>query len=188
MLLLTGWSQKSHLQFLLWFVYPFPMACKREKRDRHILLWQRSCDSLWGRYWVCESCVWATQGLLYFLSALVFCGSDTMTAVSNNNSSIPSTTLPCQELNMPTRPLQILQQTTNTQSSLWEKKGPSAVCGVIKTDLILGSLLRTGNGNMKVNYFNCPCVTITKKKNIVFFLYYFYWWKQQHNKKNKNSV
>ncbi len=68
------------------------------------------------------------------------------------------------------------------------KKGPSAVCGVIKTDLILGSLLRTGNGNMKVNYFNCPCVTITKKKIFVFFLYYFYWWKQQQNKKNKNSV
>lgn len=89
---------------------------------------------------------------------------------SNNNSSIPSTTLLCQELSMPTRPSQILQQTTNTQSSLWEKKGSSAVCGVIKTDLILGSLLRTGNGNMKVNYFNCPCVTDT--------IYYYIWKKK----------
>lgn len=123
------------------FFHPF------NKGKRDIFFWP--CDSLWGRYWVCKSSVWA------FISFLLWCFVvlTQWLLLSNNRSSIASATLPCQELSMPTRPSQILQQTTNTQSSLWEKKGSSAVCGVIKTDLMLGSLLRTGNGNMKANYF-----------------------------------
>ncbi len=169
MLLLTGWSQKSHLQVLLWFVYPFPMVCKKKGRDifssgsAPVTLYEADIGFVKAVFELHRAC---------FISFLLWCFVvlKQWLLLSNNNSSIPSTTLPCQELSMPTRPSQILQQTTNTQSSLWEKKVSSAVCGVIKTDLILGSLLRTGNGNMKVNYFNCPCVTDT--------IYYYIWKKK----------
>lgn len=103
--------------FVIFFNH-LPRWKKKNIRKRDIFLWP--CDSLWGRYWVCKSNVWA------FISFVLWCFVvlTQWLLLSNNHSSIASTTLPCQEPSMPTRPSQILQQTTNTQSSLWEKKGP----------------------------------------------------------------